>query len=122
VSSPTPYLVPSDTASATTIGGAPRRRAVPRSPHRVPCRLTVLEAPGRERSAACGETVNVSSTGVAVQLGWPIPCGTEVEVLIPHLEDDLIHVLGTVVHSRRVMTGTFEIGIRRERERDPLWP
>jgi hypothetical protein len=122
VPNPTPYLIPSETTSATTIGGAPRRRAVPRSPHRVPCRLVVLDAPGGERSATCGETVNISSTGVAIQLGRPIPHGTEVEVLIPHLDDEPIHVHGTVIHTRRVVTGTFEIGIRRELECDPLWP
>jgi len=70
----------------------------------------------------CGETVNISPAGVAVQLGKPIPEGTVVEVLIPHLDADPLCVHGTVAHTRRVLTGTFEIGIRRQAEHDPQWP
>jgi hypothetical protein len=84
--------------------------------------LKVFDAPTGCESAVSGETVNISPAGVAVQLGKPIPEGTMVEVLIPHLDADPLCVLGTVAHTRRVLTGTFEIGIRRQPERDPHWP
>ncbi|HUX15904.1 MAG TPA: PilZ domain-containing protein [Phycisphaerae bacterium] len=119
---PIPAVASPEAASAATLGGLTRRRAVPRSPHRVPCRLKVFDSPTGSEWAVCGETVNISPAGVAVQLGKPIPEGTAVEVLIPHLDADPLCVHGIVAHTRRVLTGTFEIGIRRQPHRDPHWP
>ena len=119
---PIPAVASPEAASAATLGGLNRRRAVPRAPHRVPCRLKVFDAPTGSEWAVGGETVNISPVGVAVQLGKPIPEGTAVEVLIPHLDADPLCVHGIVAHTRRVLTGTFEIGIRRQPHRDPAWP
>jgi hypothetical protein len=66
--------------------------------------------------------VNLSSSGAAIQLGRPLPGGTPVEIMVHQLEGDPLYMLGTVVHSRRVLSGTFEIGIRKRPERDPHWP
>ena len=109
-----------DTAAAT-IGRVNRRRAVPRSPHRVPCRLRALGSPTETGWVACGQTVNVSPGGVAIQLSKPVRVGTRVEVQLPPLEGRPLLVRGSVVHSRRVLTGTFEIGILQSRQDDPPW-
>ena len=55
--------------------------------------------------------MNLSVNGLAVQLARPIDEGTEVEVLLPPLDGEPTRLLGTVAHSRRVLSGTFEIGI-----------
>jgi hypothetical protein len=63
-----------------------------------------------------GQTVNLSANGLAVQIGRPLLEGTWVEVLLPHLDGEPTRLRGKVVHSRRVLSGTFEVGIRIEPE------
>lgn len=84
-------------------------RQLSRRPYRVPCRLRVLGGDGV--FATLGETVNISQTGLAVQLATALPPGAQVEVLLPHLDGEPTCFYGQVVHRRRVLTGTFEIGI-----------
>jgi hypothetical protein len=55
--------------------------------------------------------VNLSVNGLAIQVGRPIATGASVEVLLPHLDGEPTRLLGRVAHSRRVLSGTFEIGI-----------
>jgi hypothetical protein len=55
--------------------------------------------------------VNLSANGLAVQLSRPMDAGTPVEVLLPPLDGEPTRLLGTVAHSRRVLSGTFEVGI-----------
>lgn len=89
---------------------APRdsvRRRERRAVHRVPCRLRLCD----DNVTLVGETVNISSTGLAVHVGCAIPCGTLVEAIVPQFEGDPLRVTGAVVHTRRVLTGTFEVGI-----------
>jgi hypothetical protein len=62
-----------------------------------------------------GQTVNISHAGIAVQLGREIPAGTRVEALLPHANNEITHVNGTVARTRRVLAGTFEIGIEFRR-------
>ncbi len=90
-------------------------RALPRMPHRVPCRLCWHD-PASDAPASCvGQTVNISHAGIAVQLGREIPAGTRVEALLPHANNEITHVNGTVARTRRVLAGTFEIGIEFRR-------
>jgi hypothetical protein len=85
----------------------PRKR---RTPHRVPCRLRVIGAAGIQ--AVLGETLNISATGLALQVGAEIAPGARVEVLLPHLDGEPACLYGTVVRKRRVLSGTYEIGLR----------
>lgn len=88
-----------------------RRRATPRRPHRVPCQLWLLDTATGCRRVVAGQTVNISDTGFAVQVGEPVTRGTTVEaLLLPALAEPL-RLDGAVRHIRRVLTGTFELGI-----------
>jgi len=87
------------------------KRVDSRVAHRVPCRLRAAAAAGGEPVTLIGETVNFSPRGVAIQLSRAIEQGTQVELLIPHLWGEPTCLYGTVVHSRRVLSGTFEVGI-----------
>ena len=88
------------------------RRGERRIPHRVPCRVSWHDPHSGQNTSLVGQTVNISSSGLSVQLGYEIPTGTWIETLVPHLDDEPIFVCGTVAHIRRVLTGTFEIGIQ----------
>ena len=85
-----------------------RRRRVP---HRVPCRVRVLDEAAEPVATYCGQTVNISACGLAVQLSQPIPAGTQIEALVPHAEGAPLLFSGKVLHSRRVLGDIFEIGI-----------
>ena len=92
------------------------RRGERRVAHRVPCRLRASHTSSGKPVSVVGQTVNLSANGVAVQLGSPLDEGTEVEVLLPHLDGEPTRLLGKVAHNRRVLSGTFEVGIRIEPE------
>jgi len=91
-----------------------RGRGERRVAHRVPCRVRVRHAADGRKLAVVGQTVNLSANGLAVQLGRALEHGVAVEVLLPHLDGEPTRLHGRVVHSRRVLSGTFEIGIRLE--------
>ncbi|MBI5865741.1 MAG: PilZ domain-containing protein [Planctomycetes bacterium] len=79
--------------------------------HRVPCRVNMIDSGQSEPIAIDGETLNVSRTGIAVQVGMRVPEGATVEVLVAHADGAPSCLVGKVVHSRRVTTGTYEVGI-----------
>jgi hypothetical protein len=97
-------------AAATNIN-KPRRRAERRVAHRVPCRVRASEVLAGKGICAVGQTVNLSANGLAVHLAGPMDEGTAVEVLLPPLDGEPMRLFGRVAHSRRVLSGTFEIGI-----------
>ena len=70
-------------------------------------------------AALVGQTINLSDTGLAVQLSRSVLIGTWVEALVPHFNGDPIFVCGTVAHSRRVLAGEYEIGIRFAHDAPP---
>ena len=86
-------------------------RGGPRMPHRVRCRVRWHDPDSGQPRSLLGQTVNISASGLAVQLGDDVPTGARVEALVPHLNDEPMFVYGNVVHSRRVLADTFEIGI-----------
>lgn len=61
--------------------------------------------------AALGETVNLSREGLAILLGQEVERGTRVEILLPHLDGEPACLYGEVVRSRRLFSGSFEIGV-----------
>src|SRR5262245_17522955 len=101
---------------AVGVGGRPisegmRRRAQRRRPHRVPCEVWLRDNITGERRVLAGQTVNLSATGIAVQVGETVACGTTVEALMLPALSTPLRVSGAVRHVRRVLTGTFELGI-----------
>lgn len=87
-----------------------RRRRERRMSHRVPCRIRVLDAVAP--ASAVGRTTNVSPSGFSVQVPLSVPEGAWVEALVPTADGPPRRVEGVVIHSRRVMADTFEIGLR----------
>lgn len=83
--------------------------------HRAPCLLRLLDSGGATTLEIRGETVNMSANGWAVQVSEPVPAGLSVETVIAHKSaEEAIVLRGKVVHSRRMLAGSFEIGVRTE--------
>ncbi len=99
-------------ASGERLAATRNRRTHPRAPHRLPCCVRVFDSEQNTWVAKLGHTVNLSSSGLAVQIGMAMPVGARVEAVLPRFEDDPLSISGHVMHSRRVMTGTFEVGIQ----------
>jgi hypothetical protein len=114
-----PLGMRSATAAAVK-GDTSRRRAERRVAHRVPCRVRAADTVYGKAVSVVGETVNLSANGLAVQLGRPVEDGARVEVLLPQLDGEPTRLVGRVAHSRRVLSGTFELGIRIESETEPI--
>jgi hypothetical protein len=92
-----------------------------RVPHRVPCRVRLVDPSTGDIRSVVGETVNLSPTGVALQVGMEVPVGTWVETLVPHVHGEPLFLCGTVVHVRRTLTSNFEIGVSMDDERPPTF-
>jgi hypothetical protein len=93
---------------------APRTRparAERRTPFRVPCRVRLVDAVTGEVRSVLGETINLSRSGMSLQLAADVSPGTWVETLVPHPTGEPLFLCGTVVHSRRTMAAHFEIGV-----------
>jgi hypothetical protein len=71
-----------------------------------------------ETRTIVGETVNLAPSGVALQVGIDVPVGTYVETLVPHAEGAPLLLCGTVIHSRRVMHASYEIGVATRSPRE----
>jgi hypothetical protein len=95
-------------------------RGEPRFAHRMPCRVLLSDPETGTRVELYGETLNLSRRGVAVQVGREIPNGSAVEVLIEAPDGGPSCLLGAVIHSRRVLSGTYELGIGVTGEFRPL--
>jgi len=95
------------------------KRASRRTPHRVPCRVTLYDPSSGEPTALVGQTTNLSRKGLALQLGCDVAPGTWLEALVPQLDGTPMFFCGTVAHSRRVLVGTYEIGIQFVSESSP---
>ena len=87
------------------------RRREPRAPHRLPCRVRVFDPAEGCWVAKLGHTVNISPGGLALHVAMAVPVGARVAAVIPRFEAEPWSISGTVNHSRRVLTGAFEIGI-----------
>jgi hypothetical protein len=104
-------LANSLSGAARTVPGGVRRRAEPRIAHRVPCEIWLLDPVSGVRRVLTGRTVNLSASGIAVHVGEPVACGTTVEALMLPAPQAPRRLAGAVRHVRRVLTGTFELGI-----------
>lgn len=95
-------------------------RGEPRIAHRMPCRVLLTDAETGSRVALAGETLNLSRRGLAVQVGRKVSPGATVEVLIEAPDGGPSCLVGAVIHSRRVLSGTYELGIGVTNEFRPL--
>ncbi len=96
-------------ASVPTHMHTPR---APRMPHRLPCRVRLFDPISNAWIARPAQTVNVSQYGLGLQIGVPLPVGSRIEVVTPRFDADPLTISGTVVQSRRLLTGGFEVGVR----------
>jgi hypothetical protein len=98
--------------SATgSIASEHKQRLQRRVPHRVPCRVRIVEPESGETRTVVGETLNLSPNGLALQISANLRPGTWVETLVPNANGDPLFICGTVVHSRRMLSANFEIGV-----------
>lgn len=95
-------------------------RGETRIAHRMPCRVQLTDPETGSRVQLYGETLNLSRRGLAVQVGREITTGSAVEVLIEAPDGGLSCLIGSVIHSRRVLSGTYEVGIGVTNEFRPL--
>jgi hypothetical protein len=79
--------------------------------YRMPCRVRLVDPETGEVRTVVGETVNISKSGMAVQVSLQVPVGTWVETLVPHPNGDPMFLCGKVVRTRRTMTAGFEVGV-----------
>jgi len=99
----------------THVGFRPDRPPIVRQPrvaHRVPCTLSVLGGQAATAGILPGQTVNVSASGLAVQVGCPLERGARVQVVLAGVDGELTQLVGEVVRTRQVNAGTYELGIR----------
>ena len=88
-----------------------RPRGQRRMPYRVPCRVRLVESTTGGVRTVNGQTLDISDSGVALELGVDVPVGTWVETLVPHPNGDPMFLCGRAIHSRRIMAASFEVGI-----------
>lgn len=109
------------TASISSVAALPRRgpRRDRRWSHRAPCFIRIIETDGEFTAGAIGgielqgETVNMSPSGLAIHVAEPIPTGVRVEAVVARWSGyEELRLLGRVVHTRRMLAGLFEIGVR----------
>lgn len=89
---------------------APARRQ-PRAARRVPCRLWLRDADRRCSAALIGQTVHVWEGGVAIQLSQGLDARRLVELQVPDSVGEIVTLHGSVAYSRRVVSGTYEVGV-----------
>lgn len=82
-----------------------------RRPYRVPCRVRLVNPTTGEVRSVVGETVDLSTGGLAMHVSVYAPVGTWVETLLPHPSGNPRFVCGRVVRVRRTMSTSFELGI-----------
>lgn len=97
-----------------------QQRGERRMPHRAPCRVRLVEPKTGVVRTVAGETVNLSPSGIAVQVGVEVPVGTWVETLLPHADGDTLFLRGRVVHVRRTMHAHYELGVAMSDD-SPRW-
>lgn len=107
------FVVTKTPAAAQFLSKRGHRRRVDdrRTPHRVPCRVQLVDGAGNCVGALSGHTVNISSKGLSVQVPEPLAPGVRVEAYVPQPDGEALQLVGQVAHTRRVLAGSFEVGI-----------
>ncbi len=106
------YRVPAQTHSGLLIPFTNgRSRKEPRAALRRQCLVRAQLARDEDFAEIQGEMVNLSRTGLALQLAAALPVGIGVQIEIASDAEAAKSLDGRVVHCRRVSTGTFEVGV-----------
>ena len=114
-------FIPSSRTTFATSPSADPRRVERRTPHRVPCRVRLVDAETGKVRTVVGETVNLSDCGVAMNVSVDAPIGTWVETLVPAQDGDPMFICGRVRHVRRTMCANFELGVAITEKRPPVF-
>ncbi len=110
MSSPSGF-VRSPTRNLRPSAAAGRRRARVRTACRVGCALWLRDARTKGRRVLHGYAVNLSTSGLAVQVGEYLPVGTPIESIVLHPMSEPLCNGAAVRHVRRVLSDVFELGI-----------
>lgn len=100
-----------DPAAYRSIPSNSAARRPARLARRVPCRVNVLDGDEGAETVLAGHTVQVWRGGVAVQLARGIEPQTRVELQVVSEGDEIDTYSATVAYTRRVMSGTYEVGL-----------
>lgn len=92
-----------------------------RRPYRVPCRIRLVDQQTGHVRTVLGETINLSDGGIAMNVSIDAPVGTWVETLLPHPSGDPMFLCGRVVHCRRTLATSFELGVVVTNEEEPAF-
>lgn len=98
-----------------------QQRAERRTPYRVPCRIRLVDPGTGEVRTVVGETVNLSSGGVAMHVAVEAPVGTWTETLVPHPSGDPLFLCGRVIHVRQTMSANYELGVAIATDNPPAF-
>lgn len=106
------YRVPAQSHSGLLIPFTNgRSRKEPRAALRRQCRVRAQIASDADIAEIQGEMVNLSRSGLALQLAAALPVGIGVQIEVASDFEPAKSLDGRVVHCRRVSTGTFEVGV-----------
>lgn len=105
-------ISPAPAARPGTVSAARRPRRLARIPHRVPCRVRLIDEQTGRIVSLPAQTLNLSEGGLAVQVARDVTIGTWIETTIPMVESEPLLIHGKVVHVRRMMLDGFEVGIQ----------
>jgi hypothetical protein len=96
------------------IAPEPLRRAAaqPRVPYRVPCRVRLVDPLTGEVRTVVGETLEISRTGMSLQVSVNVATGTWVETLVLKPNGEPLFLAGSVAYCRRTLASNFELGVR----------
>lgn len=97
--------------------GRERTKAVQRArrvPYRVPCRVRLVDPTTGESRRVMGETLNISSGGVSLQIAVDAAIGTWVETMVLHPNGDPMFLCGSVIHCRRTLAASYEVGVQTD--------
>lgn len=87
-------------------------RRQPRLARRVPCRLEFRDDDSQPATALVGQTVHTWDGGLAIQISRNLELNRKVELQLPEHDGGIAILQGAVTYSRRVLSGTYEVGVR----------
>lgn len=106
------YRVPTSTHSGLLIPFRNNRsRGEPRAALRRLCLVRADSSADEAPIEVQGEMVNLSRTGLALQLAAALPVGIDVRIELSLGDETFKSLDGRIVHCRRVATGTYEVGV-----------
>jgi hypothetical protein len=77
------------------------------------------EGDEQQSPISLGRTLNISTTGLGIEIFQPVTTGAIMEMEIA-LGDEIIPVRGTVVRSHELESGSYYLGIEFDQEQEKL--